>query len=168
MKRNVLKTCFAKFFEHVACRFNTIRKQRGSQPFLFDVANDCDQLLALAQRWVTAGNLPSGVYQKRTLLGRAPLLADGSTRINVPGGAGTVFALEDASGMTVVTMTEEHQLAPGEQISLGIRASLFNAVCGGCHGSVSGSELDVAVNPDALTGASASLSRTAEPFRIGP
>ena len=116
---------------------------------------------------VMTGNTPSGVFQQRVLLGRAPLRADGSTRINVPGGAGAVVALEDAAGATVVTMTEEHQLAPGEQISLGIREGLFNAVCGGCHGSVSGSELDVSVSPDALTGASQSLSRTAEPYRIG-
>ncbi len=117
---------------------------------------------------VTTGNTASGVFQQRVLLGRAPLRADGSTRVNVPGGAGAVLALEDDAGNTVVTMTEEHQLAPGEQISLGIRAPLFDAVCGGCHGSISGSELDVAVSPDALTGASVSLSRTAEPVRIGP
>ena len=40
---------------------------------------------------------------------------------------------------------------------------LFNAICGGCHGSLSGEELDVAVSADALTGASVSGSRTAEP-----
>lgn len=115
----------------------------------------------------TTGNTMSGVYQQRTLVGRAPLRADGSVRINVPAGVGAVLALEGDDGHTVVTMTEEHQLAPGEQISLGIREGLFDAVCGGCHGSVSGSELDIAVTPDALTGASESLSQTAEPVRIG-
>ena len=115
----------------------------------------------------TTGNTMSGVYQQRTLVGRAPLRADGSVRINVPAGVGAVLALEGDDGHTVVTMTEEHQLAPGEQISLGIREGLFDAVCGGCHGSVTGSELDVAVTPDALTGASESLSQTAEPVRIG-
>ncbi|MBC8131999.1 MAG: hypothetical protein H7X95_03385, partial [Deltaproteobacteria bacterium] len=37
--------------------------------------------------------------------------------------------------------------------------NLFNGVCGGCHGSITGEELDVAVTPDALTGASVSRSR---------
>ena len=40
---------------------------------------------------------------------------------------------------------------------------LFNGVCGGCHGSISGLETDVAVTADALTGASVSLSRDREP-----
>ena len=122
---------------------------------------------APAPAGTTSGNTASGVFQQRTLVGRAPLREDGSTRVNVPAGVGAVLALEDASGATVVTMTEEHQLAPGEQISLGIREDLFDSVCGGCHGSVSGSELDVAVKPDALTGASASLSANADPTRIG-
>jgi len=71
--------------------------------------------------------------------------------------------LQDGDGNALVTMTEEHQLGPGESISLGIREELFDAVCGGCHGSISGSELDVVVTPDALTGASASLSQHAAP-----
>ncbi len=125
-------------------------------------------LEAPAGAGTTSGNTASGVFQQRTLVGRAPLRDDGSVRFNVPAGVGAVLALEDASGGTVVTMTEEHQLAPGEQISLGIRESLFDAVCGGCHGSVTGSELDIAVTPDALTGASESLSQNADPVRLGP
>jgi hypothetical protein len=41
-------------------------------------------------------------------------------------------------------------------------------VCGGCHGSNSGREIDAAVKSDALTGASESLSRNASPTSIGP
>jgi hypothetical protein len=69
-----------------------------------------------------------------------------------------VLELQDASGNVVVTMGEEHQLGPNETISMGVVEELFDAVCGGCHGSVSGSELDVAIEADALTGASQSLS----------
>jgi len=76
----------------------------------------------------------------------------------VPGGTGVVLELQDDSGNPVVTMGEEHQLGPNEQITMGIVEELFDAVCGGCHGSVSSSELDVTVTPDALTGASKSLS----------
>ena len=104
--------------------------------------------------------------------------SDGSVRIRVPAGVGVVLSLQNESGTTLVKMSEEHQLGPGEVISLGIReritnaggqeVRLFDAVCGGCHGSVSGSELDVIVSPDALTGASASLSQTASPMQVGP
>jgi hypothetical protein len=56
-------------------------------------------------------------------------------------------------------MTEEHQFGPGEQTSLGVSRDFFDGVCGGCHGSIEGPELDVVVDPDALTAASISLSR---------
>ena len=74
-------------------------------------------------------------------------------------------------------MTEEHQLGPGEQISMGVRETivgtsgatvqLFDAVCGGCHGSVSGKETDIVVTPDALTGASTSLKQNDTPEDVG-
>jgi hypothetical protein len=120
----------------------------------------------------------NGLYESRTLLGRAELASGGSARIRVPSGTGVVLSLQDAVGNTIVRMSEEHQLGPGEAISLGIRETitnaagddvrLFDAVCGGCHGSVSGRELDVLVTPDALTGASQSLSQNADPTTIGP
>jgi hypothetical protein len=110
----------------------------------------------------------NGIYQMRTKLGTVPLASDGSVRVKLPAQQGLVFELEDGSGNPVVTMGEEHQLGPGEQISMGVSETLFNAVCGGCHGSVSGQELDIAVTPDALTGASASLSATSAPASVGP
>jgi hypothetical protein len=128
-----------------------------------------------------AGSCPrgaGGLYESRTMLGRAELASDGSARIRVPSGTGVVLSLADADGNTVVRMTEEHQLGPGEAISLGIRQTitnaagkevrLFDAVCAGCHGSVTGRELDVLVSPDALTGASQSLSQNSDPTTIGP
>lgn len=107
------------------------------------------------------------IYQNRTLVGTANLAADGSVRVNVPAGAGVIAELQDGSGQPIVTMGEEHQNAPGEIISMGIVEPLFDAVCGSCHGSVSGSELDVSVTTDALTGASQSLSRD-QLIRVGP
>jgi mono/diheme cytochrome c family protein len=56
-------------------------------------------------------------------------------------------------------MAEEHQVGPGEYVTPGVSRKIFNGVCGGCHGSISGQELDVAVSTDALTGASVSRSR---------
>jgi len=110
---------------------------------------------------------PNGIFQMRTLLGKADLRSDGSVRVSLPSGRGVILELQDGSGNPVVTMGEEHQLGPGERISMGVNASLFNAVCGGCHGSISGRELDVAPTPDALTGASSSLSQNANPVSLG-
>ena len=119
----------------------------------------------------------TGIYQMRNVLGKASLEDDGSVKIRVPAATGVVFSLVDGDN-TIIKMGEEHQLGPGEVISLGIRETvtnaagktvrLFDAVCGGCHGSVSGAELDVAVTPDALTAASASSSAGADPKQIGP
>jgi hypothetical protein len=49
-----------------------------------------------------------------------------------------------------------------------VREQVFDQVCGGCHGSVSGKEIEIGVSPDALTGASESLSRNAAPTPVGP
>jgi hypothetical protein len=116
----------------------------------------------------TSGNTPSGIFESRTLLGTADLAADGSVKIKVPGGAGVILELQDGSGKPIVTMGEEHQLAPSEQITMGIREDLFDAVCAGCHGSLTSSELDVKVSPDALTGASQSTSAGKDPVSVGP
>ncbi len=110
---------------------------------------------------------PNGIFQQRTMLGRAELASDGSAKVRLPAGQGVVFELQDANGNSLVTMGEEHQLGPRERISMGIKQSLFDAVCGGCHGSVTGRELDVVVTPDALTGASQSLSQNAPATSIG-
>ena len=119
----------------------------------------------------------NGIYQSRTELGRVELASDGSAKVRLPAATGVVLSLANSSG-TVIKMGEEHQLGPGEMISMGIRESitneagktvrLFDAVCGGCHGSVSGRELEVIVSPDALTGASASASKNDTPTAIGP
>jgi len=116
----------------------------------------------------TGGNQPDGRYENRTKIGEAQLRSDGSTKVRLPGGRGVVLELQDDAGNTVVRMGEEHQLGPDEQISMGIVEELFDAVCGGCHGSVSGSELDIAIEPDALTGASQSLSATQSAIDLGP
>ena len=76
---------------------------------------------------------------------------------------GWYLELQDDKMGSVVKMTEEHQLAPNEYITPGPPRALFNNICAGCHGSLSGSELDIAVSADALTGASVSMSRNAAP-----
>jgi hypothetical protein len=103
------------------------------------------------------------IYEDRTYLGRAELLDDGSVKVRVPVGDGVIIELQDADGNPVTTMTEEHQVGPGERITFGIVEPLFDAVCGGCHGTVSGREIDVFVTPDVLTGASQSLALDRDP-----
>src|SRR5262249_52300078 len=99
------------------------------------------------------------VYSNRKELGTIDLAKDGSTVLRLPSLTPLVLALKDRAGNTLFTMAEEDQLGPGEQISRGVPQAFFNSVCGGCHGSVSGAELDIAINPDALTQASVSISR---------
>jgi hypothetical protein len=109
----------------------------------------------------------NGIYESRQLVGTVPLADDGSVKIQLPSATGVVLELQDGDHKSLVKMGEEHQLGPGEQISMGITAPLFNAVCGGCHGSISGHEIDVGVTPDALTGASASKSALTTPVVLG-
>jgi hypothetical protein len=104
----------------------------------------------------------NGIFQSRRELGSVPLADDGSAKVKLPSKTGIVLQLRNG-GNVVATMTEEHQLGPGENISMGVSENLFDAVCGGCHGSISGSELDVQVTPDALTGASSSMSASRPP-----
>tara|TARA_R110002073_G_scaffold103664_12_gene234845 strand:- start:60949 stop:63957 length:3009 start_codon:yes stop_codon:yes gene_type:complete len=107
-----------------------------------------------------------GIYESRTFMGRVPLESDGSIKVRVPSRQAIIMELQDSSERPLVTMTEEHQVGPGEQISFGIVEPLFDAVCGGCHGSVSGKELDVFVSPDVLTGASQSVARDRDPIDL--
>jgi hypothetical protein len=104
------------------------------------------------------------VYVERISLGSASFESDHSLKVQI--GAvkkPLILELVDNAGKPVFTMSEEHQVAAGEYITPGISRTLFNGVCGGCHGSLSGDELDVAVTPDALTGASVSRSRDLAP-----
>ena len=99
------------------------------------------------------------VFTQRQLLGTVPLERDGSVKVVLPSGRPLVFELQGGDRKPIFTMREEHQLGPGETISPGVPRQLFDGVCAGCHGSLSGKEPDVAVTADALTGATRSLSR---------
>ena len=107
----------------------------------------------------------AGIFQQRTDLGSFPLESDGSIRVVLPAQKGLIFELQDKDKKPIITMTEEHQLGPGEKVSMGVSEKLFDVVCGGCHGSVSGSELDIGVSADALTGASQSSAADKPPLR---
>lgn len=127
-------------------------------------------------------DLPSGsvvedaygsFYRERHSLGWAPLLEDASVRIRVPGGVPVSYAPTDSSGGPLefeagmpfdgpIFQREAEQYYPGERINRSVPRRFFNSLCAGCHGSISGRELDVGVNLDVLSGASIDLARTAE------
>lgn len=135
----------------------------------FDLYSSARYIAAYVENPPPAGTTSPNagdIYESRQYLGRAELASDGSVRFKAPAGTPVILELQDEGGNPLFTMSEEHQLGPGEVISMGIAGELFDAVCGGCHGSVSGSELDVHVTPDALTGASESLSADTAPVSL--
>ncbi len=130
------------------------RGDRGLDRFL-----KADSLAVYSAAAPPTGSADDGAtFQNWSLVDTFALAADGSAFVRVPAGEPVVLELRDGDSK-LLTMTEEHQFGPGEQTSLGISRNFFDGVCGGCHGSIEGPELDVVVNPDALTGASVSLSR---------
>ena len=103
------------------------------------------------------------VFTSRTSLGKAAFESDHSLKVYLPANRPLILEFVDGNDNPVLTMTEEHQVSVGEYITPGPPRAVFNPICGGCHGSLSGAELDIAVSPDALTQASVSLSRNPTP-----
>jgi hypothetical protein len=114
----------------------------------------------------TATDAFGTVYARRRLLGTVPITDDGSAHMVVPGGLPLVlsgiFAL-DGKDAASHFQREEMQFYPGEYTHQGFRENFFNGLCGGCHGSVSGYEVDLSLQPDILTQASRVSSRGAGP-----
>jgi hypothetical protein len=136
----------------------------GTQLVVYEDQGPTDAATGMAGR--TGSQM---VYQNRKELGRAPLASDGSVHLRLPSLTPLILEVQDGSGAKLFTMSEEDQLGPGERISRGVPQKFFNSVCGGCHGSVSGKELDIAIDPDALTGASVSISRDSSQVQsVGP
>jgi hypothetical protein len=108
------------------------------------------------------------LYARRRRIGSVPLLGDGSVRVDVPAGVPVLFAVEsEFSGEGAASLhhqREEMQYYPGEWVTLSFRHEFFNGFCGGCHGSVSGLETDVAVKPDILSRASDVAAKHAAPM----
>ena len=112
------------------------------------------------------------MFLDRRSLGEVPLFEDGSGRMRVPGGVPLVFRLlgdgevlrfEAGSPFEgQMIQREQEQYYPGERIQRSIPRRFFNSVCGGCHGSISGRELDIAVDMDVITGASINEARDAD------
>src|SRR6185295_15078319 len=82
----------------------------------------------------------NGIFESRMMIGKADLSGDGSVKVRLPAQTGLVFELQDENGTSIVKMKEEHQLGPGERISMGVGqnftnnagkvVNMFDAVCG--------------------------------------
>jgi hypothetical protein len=110
------------------------------------------------------------VYVRRRQLGSATPLEDGSMHIQVPGGAAIVLApivqLAGDNEPKLHHQLEEMQFYPGEIVRQGFSRQLFNGVCAGCHGGVSGYDADISVNPDILTQASRVRAKDESPTSL--
>ncbi len=93
------------------------------------------------------------MWIKRLRLGVAHLETDGSLALRIPGGMPLVLELYDGDKL-VGTQREEMGFGVGERTKQGFRRDFFDSQCAGCHGSVSGKEFDIHLNPDVLTSAS--------------
>lgn len=120
-----------------------------------------------------SGNLVSDdfgqFYQELRSRGRAELAPDGSLRARLPAGVPVQLALlggDDkilnfAAGAAFegpMRQREELQFYPGERAKQALPRHLFNGLCGGCHGSITGRELDIVVRVDVLGSASVTLA----------
>jgi WD40-like Beta Propeller Repeat len=98
------------------------------------------------------------VYVRRGLLGSPPLYGDSSASVSIRGGMPLVLrarvTLATDGAPTDHFQREEMQFYPGEVVHQGFRRTLFNGLCAGCHGSLTGYETDISPNPDILTQAS--------------
>ncbi|MCZ7683946.1 MAG: hypothetical protein M5U28_36335 [Sandaracinaceae bacterium] len=105
------------------------------------------------------------MYLEQRALGNVPLNQDGSAVFNIVGGLPIVLRVTDGGGSPLafsdgapfsgeMRQREQMQFYPGERARQSFPRGLFNAMCGGCHGSISGRELDIAADIDVLTRAS--------------
>lgn len=119
------------------------------------------------------------MFLDRRSVGKVGLNADGSAAFSYPGGLPIVLGLTDRFGGRLtfregapfsgeMIQREQMQFYPGERSNQSFRRELFNAMCGGCHGSSSGRELDIAADVDVLTHASDTMARTQSPTVLAP
>ncbi len=98
------------------------------------------------------------VYTRRSMLGTVNLQSDKSTYFSIPGGVPIVLYLPNTSVSQANNyprvQKEEMSFYPGERSHQSFQQTFFNGLCALCHGSISGKQVDAAVNPDLLTQAS--------------
>ncbi len=106
------------------------------------------------------------VYVRRRVLGDAKLAKDGSAKIAIPGGVPIVLELPQTKAARPRFQREAMSFSPGEYVHQSFREKNFDALCGQCHGSISGRPLDTALQPDFVTQASSTASRFEPPANL--
>lgn len=111
------------------------------------------------------------VWVKRRLLGTVNANSDASAHVTLPGGVPMVIHLPDTPLSKAQKLPrwqrEEIEYAPGEVENQVFTTQFFSGLCGQCHGAVSGKPIDVAVQPDMLSQASATVAaRTTSPQNL--
>jgi hypothetical protein len=112
-------------------------------------------------------------------LGTSATNPDSSLRIRIPGGTPILLRMNDDSNNPLMfdahplftgemRQREQIQFYPGERIGQSFPRRLFNGVCAMCHGSITGRELDSAVNVDIISQASQTLAREQAPIDMMP
>ena len=108
------------------------------------------------------------VIVRRRLLGNAPLERDGSVKVQIPGGVPIVLRLPDTPLSRERNLPrwqrEQYVFFPGEYSHQSFKAEFFDALCGSCHGAISGRGIDAALDPDFVTKASSTVARDLPPF----
>ncbi len=103
------------------------------------------------------------VYVRRRSLGTTKVSSDGSAHFSIPGGVPIVLHLPDTDLSRKNNLPrwqlEEMEFSPGEYNHQSFQPNFFNGLCGGCHNSTTGKNVDFAVQPDLLTQASQTISR---------
>jgi hypothetical protein len=98
------------------------------------------------------------VYVRRRPIGQVNVLSDHSAHVVLPGGLPIVLKMPSTQTARDHNLPafqrEEMMFAPGEYVHQSMPRDFFDGLCAGCHGSVSGRQLDFAVRPDVLTQAS--------------
>ncbi len=95
---------------------------------------------------------------KRFIIAEVPIEEDGSFYVQIP--AKTSFDIQSLNSQKMALRSPNRWLycRPGEKHSLSTPRNLFTQSCAGCHGSLTGRREDVIRRPDAVTGASRTLS----------
>ncbi len=95
---------------------------------------------------------------KRFLIAEVPIEEDGSFYVQIP--SKTSFDIQSLNSRKMALRTPNRWLycQPGEKHSLSTPRNLFTQSCAGCHGSLTGAREDVTRRPDAISGASRTLS----------
>ena len=108
--------------------------------------------------FIELGNMNHKQNQKRFLIAEVPIEEDGSFYVQIP--SKTSFDIQSLNSRKMALRTPNRWLycQPGEKHSLSTPRNLFTQSCAGCHGSLTGAREDVTRRPDAISGASRTLS----------